>query len=613
MEYPKELTAKTIAQVLENVAAAYKIKGEDFFRIRAYENAAAAIRHSGEDIKQLWQQGKLEEIPGIGPNIAQHLDELFRTGKVKHFDQVTKGLPDGMFELLKVPRIGPKTAYKLAKKFHLNRAQTAIEELKKYAARGKIRELPSFGEEKEKDIRESVESFTLRPPERLLLVEAQKYADEVINYMRRSRSCEQIEALGSLRRQAPTIGDVDLAATSKIPAKCMAAFVAYPKVKEVLASGENTARILITNNVQIDLKIVPQEVFGSLLQHFTGSKQHNILLREYAIGKGYSLSEYGIKKIKDQSASWRTKIKNLNQKAENFRFTDEKKFYNFLGLNWIPPELREGTNEIEVSLAKKLPQLIELKQIKGDLHVHSNIHIETSHDEGESSLGQLAAAAGNLDYEYLGISDHNPRTSEITEKKVLEVLRRRKEDIDKFNYSSENNVNKRGKKLYMFHALEVDIKPDGSLALPEKAFPMFDFLIASVHSSFRQDKKKMTDRIIRALEFPKVKILGHPTGRMLEQREGFELDWERIFAICKKKEIFLEINAWPQRLDLPEHLVREAIKAGVKCIINTDSHAASQLSLMRFGVAVARRGWAEAHDIINTLPLKKFKSIMEID
>ncbi len=606
MDYPKDLTAKTIAQVLENVAAAYKIKGEDFFRIRAYENAAAAIRHSGEDIRELWQDKKLTEIPGVGPSIAQHLDELFKKGGVKHFDQVTKNLPAGMFELLKVPRIGPKTAYKLAKQFKLNDAKTAIKKLKQHAQAGEIKKLPGFAQEKEKDILGSLNTFMAHPQERLLLPEAQKYADSVLAYMAKGKVCDQIEALGSLRRQAPTIGDIDLAATSADPDKCLAYFVAYPGVKQVLAKGENTARILVANNVQVDLKIVEAEMFGSLLQHFTGSKQHNIELREHALKKGLSLSEYGIKKVPAFAKAPAGK-----QSSNLIKFRDEEKFYKFLGLEWIPPELREGTEEIEAAKQGKLPKLVELKDIKGDLHVHSNIPVFTSHDEGESSLNDLALTAQKLDYEYLGVSDHNPKSVGLSDKKVLQVLKRRKDIIDQFNYSSENNVNNRKRKLFMFQSLEVDIRPDGSLALSEKAFELFDFLIVSVHSSFRQDKKRMTQRILRALSYPKVKIFGHPTGRMFGKRDSFDLEWDKIFGACFKNKIYLEINAWPQRLDLPEHLVREAVKSGIKCIINTDSHSAIHLGLMRFGVSVARRGWAQGKDIVNTLPLDQFKSIMK--
>lgn len=600
--YPKNLNPKTIAQVLEDIAAAYEIQGEDQFRIRAYQNAAAGIEHAGQDIRQLWKQGKLQEIPGVGTSIAQHLDELFRTGKVKHFNQVTKGLPDGFFELLKLEGVGPKTALKLAKKFKLKDAKKAVKGLKAKAKEGAIRQLEGFGEESEAKILEAVGEWEQKKgKERMSLSLAQAYVDQILPYMRSQKTCLQVEPLGSLRRQAPTIGDIDLAASSREPQKCIDHFTSFPDKKKVLAKGGNTARIILRDGIQVDLKVVKPEAFGSLLQHFTGSKQHNIILRDYALKKDYSLSEYGINGIK--------KLKTKREKRKTFK--KEEEFYRFLGLDWIPPELREGTEEIEAAKRGALPDLVKLKDIKGDLHVHSDIEIATSHDEGESSLKELAEAAQKLGYQYLGVSDHNPKQSGISAKKVLSLLKMRKDKIDQFNSSHEKKVKKGVQNVFLFHSLEVDIKPDGSLALPKEAFKLFDFLIASVHSSFRQDKKKMTQRVLKALSHPKVKIFGHPTGRMFGVRSGYELDWDKIFAFCKEKAIFLEVNAWPKRLDLPDHLVKETIKHGVKLVIDTDSHSAKHLQVMRFGVSVARRGWAEKKDILNTLPLTKIRGIME--
>ena len=598
VQYPKDLTPKTVAQLLEDVALVYEIRGEDYFRIKAYENAALGIRQTDKDLNELWQKKKLQDIPGVGANIAQHLVELFETGRVKHFDQLSKGIPEGVFALANLSGIGAKTAYKLAKRFKLNDPQTAVQQLKKHVQAKEISQLPGFGSESEQNISESISEYNRRSKKRLLLIEAQNYANKLIAYMKENKACLRIEPLGSLRRQLPTIGDLDLAVASSEPLTCIKHFVSYPGVKKILAKGANTARILIKDEVQVDLKVVVPEVFGSLLQHFTGSKQHNILLREYALKKGYSLSEYGIKKLK-----------NKNEKLKKFK--DEESFYKYLNLAWIPPELREGTEEIEKAASNGLPKLVNLKDIKGDLHVHSNIDIMTSHDQGESSLEELAKAAQRLKYDYLGISDHNPKTSGISDKKILAVLKRRKEIIDKFNSSNENNVKKRKQKVFLFHSLEVDIKPDGSLALPDQAFELFDFLIVSIHASFRQNRRKITQRLLKALDYPKVKILGHPTGRMLSKREGYQVDWDKIFAVCRQKNIFLEINAWPQRLDLPDHLVKEGLKAGVKYIINSDSHSADHLPLMSYGVNVARRGWAEKKDIVNTLPLGKIKGIMK--
>ena len=600
VQYPKNLNPKTIAEILEGIAAAYQVQGKDQFRIRAYQNAAAGVEHGGEDIRQIWQQGKLEDIPGVGASIAGHLDELFRTGKVKHFDRVTKGLPGGFFELLKLEGVGPKTAYKFAKKFQLGNPKTALTQLRAKALKQEVSKLPGFAEETERNILEAIRKQEEKGgKERLGLALAQAYAQRILPYMRANKACLQVEPLGSLRRQAPTIGDIDLAVSSSQPQKCLAHFVAFPDREKTLAHGENTARIVLKDGVQVDLKVVSPEAFGSLLQHFTGSKQHNILLRDYALQLGYSLSEYGVKHTRGRRKG----------KTETFR--REEDFYRFLGLEWIPPQLREGTDEIEAAKKGTLPHVVQLEDIRGDLHVHSDIAIATSHDEGESSLSELAQTAQKLGYQYLGVSDHNPKQSGISTRKVLSLLKSRKDKIEQFNYSHENQVKKRVQSVYLFHSLEVDIKPDGSLALPGAAFELFDFLIASVHSSFRQDRRTMTRRILRALNHPKVKVFGHPTGRMFGLRPGYELDWEPVFDLCRKKNIFLEINAWPKRLDLPDHLVRQAIQHGVRLVIDTDSHSAGHLALMRFGVAVAQRGWAEKPDIVNTLPLSKIKGIMK--
>jgi len=600
MKYPKELNNRTIGELLEGIAAAYEIKGKDRFRIRAYQNAAVSLKHYGGSLKQLWEEKKLKAIPGIGIGIADHLDELFRTGKVKSFEKAVKTIPEGFFELLKLPGIGPKTAYKLAKQFKLNQAETAIKDLKKKAEKGEISQLAGFALETERNILKTAKEFKKSAEERLLLADAQRLTGEIIRYLRQNKAFMEIKPLGSLRRQTATVGDIDLGVISSHSKACIDHFVRYPLVQKVLAQGENTARLLISDRVQVDLKVVKADVFGSLLQHFTGSKQHNILLREYALKRGFSLSEYGIKHLKGKN------------KGKSRTFTKEEEFYQFLSLDWIPPELREGTEEIEKARSHQLPKLVRVEEIRGDLHVHSNIDISTSHDLGRSSLKELVDEAQKLGYEYLGISDHNPKITNLSEKRAIEILKRRKKLIDEFNYSSENSVKQRVKKVFLLHSLEVDIKPDGSLSLPEKAFELFDYLIASIHSSFRQSKEKMTKRIIKALDNPKVKILGHPTGRMLGQRKPIEADWDKIFEACQNQKIFLEINAFPLRLDLPDSLVKNALKKGAKFAINSDSHATDQFNYMPFGLAIARRGWLEKKDVINTLPLNELKSIMAL-
>ena len=606
-----EMSNQEIAELLREVAAAYEVKGEERFKVAAYEEAAAGVEHASSAIKDLWDDGKLEEIPGVGKGIAVHLDELFRKGKVKHFEAVTSGLPPAMFEFLRLRGVGPKTAYKLAKELGIKKREGATAKLTQAARKGKIAKVAGFGEETEKAVlaeagREESETG------RMLLPEAWELAEAVISYLKEEKAVKRADPLGSLRRRAATIGDVDVAVATNEPKKVLKHFLAWPKIKKKLAAGENTVRVILTSGRQVDVKTQAPAAYGAMLQYFTGSKQHNIHLRTIAKEKGLSLSEYGIK-----STGLRTKAKGQVRKFET-----EEGFYKYLGMGWLAPELREDTGEIEAALRSfdrtqdrqargkpgGLPKLVEEKEIKGDLHVHSAFVVETSHDEGVSSIEEIMKQAQNLGYEYVGVSEHNPSQSQHKESQVLDILKRKQAKVEQINGSWKRIVKKRVKIL---NGLEVDIRPSGELAIPEKGFEFLDFAIVSVHASFRQPKKEMTKRVLSALAHPKAKILGHPTGRMLQRREGVELDWEKVLAFCKKEDKWLEINSWPARLDLPDVLVREAVKSGVKLVINTDSHVAEQMGLMRYGVSVARRGWAETDDIANTRPVGEISKLLK--
>jgi DNA polymerase (family 10) len=572
-----------ISQLLRSMAAAYEIKGEDRFRIAAYERAAASVEHATSEVKDLWDDKKLGELAGIGAAIASHLDELFRTGKVKHFDQVFKDLPPAMFTLLDLPGVGAKTAYKLCLNLKIKEPKKALSQLRIAAKKGRIRTIEGFGEETEKTILKAIKELRSRS-ERILLPTASLLAEEILSWLKRSKAVERVETLGSLRRQVATVGDIDIAVASNQAKEVIKHFVVYPKKKRVLESGEAKASILLKGGQQVDLMVEPVEAFGALLQHFTGSKHHNIALREFALKKKMSLSEHGIKKG-----------------GKLMKFKTEEEFYNFLSLDYIPPELRENTGEIEAAQARKLPKLIDLKDIKGDLHLHSNIPIEESHDPGTDTVEVMIEKAEALGYEYLGFTEHNPSISQHNEKQICNLLKAKKEKMEQINSSRTKKILKK-----VYNGLEVDIRPNGKLAIPDEAYKLLDYVIASIHSSFRMEKEEMTKRVLEGLSPEKAKILGHPTGRLLGKREGYELDWEKIFEFCLKKKKWIEINAHPARLDLPDILVREAIKAGVKIIINTDSHAVEQMDLMSFGVSVAKRGWAEKKDIVNCLSYNRF-------
>jgi len=602
MKKLKNPTNKEIAHLLESVSSALEIKGKNRFRIRAYDEAASAIAHSTVEAKDLWDDGKLQELSGIGESIANYLGELFETGKVKHFEKVFKGIPDSVFIFLKIPGIGPKSAVKLAEKLNIKARENALKRLEKAGKDEKIRVLEGFGEKSEKDILKGIKEFGRRS-DRLLFPVAENIANDVVSYMNRCEKVEKIEVLGSLRRKCATVGDVDIAVASKKPKEVIDYFVKYPKKIRILGQGRTKASIVISGNYQIDLRVESREVWGSMLQYFTGSKEHNIRLRKIAQEKGYSLSEYGIKKHQNSKTPKLQKREDQTQK-----FDDEKKFYNYLGMEWIEPELREDRGEIDSSLANKLPDLVKLKDIKGDLQLHSSFDVEPSHDLGENTMEEMVKKAGKLDYEYIAFTEHNPSISKHNDEEIIDIIKKKKEKIDKINYSSRNNTQNN---VYVFNSLEIDIRPNGELAFPDKGFEYLDFALVSIHSSFRQNKEKMTKRVLTALENEKVKILAHPTGRMLGKREAIEADWDKIFNYCVKNNKFLEINGHFKRMDLPDMMIKEAIEHGLRLSMGTDAHEEKGMENMKYAVNGARRGWAEKKDIINCLDCDRIREILE--
>ncbi len=587
----KQLTNLEIAELLRRVAAAYQILEENRFKIIAYERAASSIEHLTSELKDYWDDKKLDEIPGIGTTIAGHLDELFRTGRVKHFDEVMHKLPAAIYPLLLVPGIGPKKAYKLVKELHLKNEKTVIADIEKAIRAGKIAPMEGFGEKSQEDIRANIQTYKKGAikENRMALPIADGIAQDVIAHLTKNPYIKRVDALGSLRRQVSTIGDVDLAVATVRPKEVLAHFLAYPHT-EIIEQGPTGASIRLHNGRQVDLRVQKPELYGAMLQYFTGSKNHNIAIRSWALTKGLSLSEYGIKHVRGGKVD---------------AYPTEEAFYKSLGLAYIPPELREDKGEIEAARAGKLPHLIDLADIKGDLHIHTDYDLEPSHDLGVSSLGEYLDKAAALGYEYIGISDHNPSLAKHSEKQITEIMKRRKAFYEQKYSSWRKKTNKR---VNYFLMCEVDILPDGKLALPKEAFDFVDGVIVSLHSSFTQARSAMTKRVTTALtSHPKVRIFGHPTGRLIGKREGVDADWPEVFEVCKKHDIALEINAYPDRLDLPDTLVFDAIKKGVKLVIDTDAHAVEHMDLMRYGASVARRGWGQKRDILNSLDYNGFK------
>lgn len=614
-KFSPKFTNKDLAYLLRCVSAVYLITGENRFKVIAYEKAADTIDHLDRELYDIWENGDLFSVSGIGPSILSHIDEYFKKGfKDSHFEKIIKKVPFSVFELMKIPRIGPKKAYKLVKELNLTNPDTAINDLYKAIQEGKVAKIEGFGEKSAYEIKKMIEIYQKEEKnflkERMPLPYAYALSQEIVSYLKKFPLIEQVDILGSLRRMTSTIGDIDIAVQPKLSLnskrevyqKIISYFIQYPKKISVLNAGETKASILVRGNRQIDLRIQEKQNYGSMLQYFTGSKIHNIKLREYALKRGFSLSEYGIKPLKKIKDFNQYKEYSYNSQLNIFEFDDEEKFYRFLGLQYIPPELREGNEEIEKAEKNALPILVELADIKGDFHLHSSYDLEPSHDLGANSYREIINKAKTLGYQYIAFADHNPSISHHSKKEILNILKRRKEEIVK------KFLLKKSERLNFFISLEVDILPNGDISIPIAALEYLDFIIVSIHSRFNMKKEEMTKRILKSLTFPKVKILGHPTGRLFGKREEINADWEKIFKECKKRKIAVEINAWPRRLDLPDHLVKKAVLMGVKLVINTDAHEISEMDNMIYGVAVARRGWATKNDIINTWEYKKVKN-----
>ncbi len=601
---------KSISQLLRNIAAAQLLKGHNRFRIIAYQKAADAIESLSRELFDIWQEGKIQRVPGIGPGIGRGLSEYFEHGESEHFDSITEGIPPSVFLLMTVPGIGPKKAFKLVIHFKLMNEKTVVAELKEIAKAGRIAELPGFGEKSERDILSSLTVFERhdRQEERMILPSAIKIAEDITTYMKQHPLVNHVDVLGSLRRKVSTIGDIDIAICiekGSDPSERVGPFrdiidhfLAYPGKRSVEAAGDQKASILAAGNVRIDLRVQPIATYGSMLQYFTGSKAHNIKLREHALRKGYSLSEHGMKSL-DPSVSPQDDI---------VKFSNEEDLYSFLDLQTPAPEIREGTTEIELAKKKKLPSLIKLADIRGDFHMHSDYDLQPSHDRGANTYQEMMKKGQELGYAYIGFSEHNPKQKGLSNEDVIAIMKKRKEYIDTIFTPIASNAT--SEHLPYFIGLEVDILPSGDIALPMGAIDYVDYLIVSLHSSFGMNMTTMTNRVLKALSQPKVKIFGHPTGRLLGKRDGVDLDWDKIFSYVIEHNQALEINAGPPRLDLPDILVKEGKEHGATFIVNTDAHAIEHMDWMQHGVSVARRGWLKKKDVVNTWSLEKVREWM---
>lgn len=567
---------------------------KNLFRILAYKKASEVVAQSATEFHDLWKEKALDNIPGIGKGMKEHLDELFKTGHIKEIERQIAKFPESVYFLQDIRGIGPKTAWKIISSaagrkllYKATNGKVIIDKLIQLCKEHKIANLEGFGEKSETDILQAVLKFQtgIKKSKRINLVDAIPVSEKFLEYMKNCKAVAKIEVLGSLRRKNETVGDIDIASASNSPEDVIKHFVNYKYAKSKVQEGENKAAIEIANGMRVDLRVVSPDQWGTMLAHFTGNKDHNVALREYALKKGWSISEYGIK-VKKSIKTFKT----------------EEEFYKFLGLKYIPPEIRENTGEIEQSLKGTLPNLIELSNIKGDLQMHTNFNIEPSHDLGESTPEEMTEKAERLGYKYIAFTEHNPSLSKHTKKQISEILKKKQELVRK--------LNQKHRSVHIFNSLEVDILPDGNLAIDEEHLKFLDFIIVSIHSSFEQDSQKQTARILRALQFPKVKILGHPTGRLVEKRDEIKFDHEKVFKECVKRKIAVEIAASPFRNDPPFLMLKDLKTMGVSFIIDTDSHSKNEMDLMKFGVWNARKGWLEAHDVINTRNLVEIKKIL---
>ncbi len=557
-----------MSDIFKGIAELLEIKGDNPFRIRAYLRAAETIEGLKSDVEEYAKDDRLEEIPGIGKDLAEKIKEILRTGTCKHYEELKKIVPEGVVKLLEIPYIGPKTAKLLYERSKIG----SIEELQAAAKEGRLIGLPGIQKKTVDNILEGIE-LVKKGKERMDLLTATTVSGAVIAELKKLKEAQKISVAGSLRRMKETVRDIDILVASKNAKKISDAFVALPQVKKVLAEGRTKSSILTKEGVQVDLRVLELKEFGAALLYFTGSKNHNIRLRQLAIKQGLKINEYGIFDKKDRCVASGT----------------EEDLYKYLGLDYITPELREDTGEIEAALKHRLPALVELGDIKGDFHVHTN------YSDGRGSIEEMARAAIALGYDYVCLTDHSI-SLKVANGLDLARLKKKKKELDRVNAKLKN--------FRILFGSEVELDSRGKIDYKDETLALFDVVIAAIHSGFKQSKKQLTDRIVRACQNKRVHIIAHPTGKLWPSRGPYEVDFKEVFKVARETNTSLEINAHPYRLDLSDAHARWARDNGVRLVINTDSHDAGSLEYMKFGVGLARRAWLEKKDILNFLKLK---------
>jgi DNA polymerase (family 10) len=557
-----------IAEAFEELASLYELDGAVVYRVVAYRNAAKAIREAGVSVAELAKQGRASELPGVGKTIAEKIDALLEGGSIPSADKLKQRIPSGLVEITRIPGLGPKRARLL----HDELGVSSIDELREAADAGRLKDVKGFGKKAEENL---LAAFAAgadgRPKARMLLSKALPVAEELVATLRDHPAALRVELAGSARRLADTVKDIDIVAASSDPAALAEAFAELNSVDSVSGVGEAGAKAVTHSGLPVDFRIVPEEAFGNLLQHFTGSGKHNEALRTEAVRRGLHVSEYGI--ADDESGS-------------SEAFGTEEEVYERLGMQFIPPELRENRGELEAARQGRLPELIELTDIRGDLHMHTTL------SDGHASVEEMASAARELGYDYVAITDHSA-THGFGNDVQPDALLRRVEEIR----SLPDDLG-----ITVLAGTESNVLPDGSLDYADEVLEQLDWVIGSLHTSFRLSEKEQTERMLRAMENPLVDVIGHPTGRLIERREAYALDLDRVIAKAAETGTFLEINANPDRRDLNDVYARAAAEAGVTLLINSDAHWPRTLTNMRYGVATARRAWLTAGAVGNTRP-----------
>jgi len=562
---------REIAKIFYEIADMLEMQDVQF-KPRAYRKAAQNIESLSEDIEEIYKRGELEKIPGVGKSIAEKVKEFIEKGSVAYYEKLKKEIPVNLEELSSVEGLGPKMIKLLYKELGIKN----LNDLEKAAKEGKIRHLKGMGERTEQKILENIE-FARKKGGRILLGFALPEAMKLIKFL--EKYAEKISLAGSLRRKKETIGDMDILAVSLNPEKLMDEFTSMNEVDKILAKGETKSSVRLKSGIQVDLRIVDKESFGSALQYFTGSKEHNIEVRKIAVRNGYKLNEYG-----------------LFDKKSNKKIAGETEegVYKALGMQYIPPELRENRGEVEAALNGALPALVERKDVRGDLQMH------TKWSDGANTIEEMVKEGIKLGHSFIAITDH-VGTLKIAGGMGEEEIRKQMKEIESLNEKYDD--------FHIFHGVEVNILKDGNLDMSRKVLKDVDVVIASIHSAFRQPMEEMTKRLLKALENDVVDILAHPTARIIYKREAIKFDVEKVFDAARENDVILEINAQPDRLDLNDILAKKAIEMGVKLSIGTDAHNKETLRYIELGVAVARRAWAEKKDIVNTYSIDKLEKI----